>query len=287
MAEINGVSSADVASNSARFSEQSSLRKVLRQELGENSISCHNLLVTAVHAVLLDSGFVRLDQTQQLHLAEKCPSVSSAFTKSISYTLPEILGQDKGSIVLKFETVNLFFNVSGSLDKNGSRVHRLRLNKNAFAPNIYMMMGETENNECACYENEVSEFWRIVKDGVCFPLLIDLCEMAGLSLPSCFMILPADTKTSILKLLPGVSIARMECVSSEMWHLSSDDDELWRHKFREEFGSEAETDLAAGNWKSRFASQVELSKKRRTRLPRLVSLSEYVYARYPGLSAMT
>ncbi|KAK8512958.1 hypothetical protein V6N13_090297 [Hibiscus sabdariffa] len=60
-------------------------------------------------------------------------------------------------------------------------------------------------------ENEVFEFWKIVKDR-----LIDLCYKTGLPLPACLIRLRTELKLKILELLPGVDIARMECVCSEM-----------------------------------------------------------------------
>jgi F-box protein 7 len=51
-----------------------------------------------------------------------------------------------------------------------------------------------------------------VKDGLVFPLLIDLCKKTGLCPPSCFMRLPADLKFKILESLHGVNLTRVECV---------------------------------------------------------------------------
>ncbi|KAL4310969.1 hypothetical protein GQ457_01G000130 [Hibiscus cannabinus] len=57
----------------------------------------------------------------------------------------------------------------------------------------------------------------------------DLCYKTGLPLPACLI------RLKILELLPGVDIARMECVCSEMRYLASNND-LWKQKFAQEFG---------------------------------------------------
>ncbi|CAN1284853.1 F-box protein SKIP22 [Linum perenne] len=80
-------------------------------------------------------------------------------------------------------------------------------------------------------------------------------------MPSCYSSLPTDLKLSILTLLPGVDIARMECVSMEMRYLSSNN-ELWKQKFAEEFGI-GQTTTQVANWKQRFASELVSKKKRK------------------------
>ncbi|KAI3850362.1 hypothetical protein MKX03_002396, partial [Papaver bracteatum] len=44
------------------------------------------------------------------------------------------------------------------------------------------------------HEGKISEFWKMIKDKVALPLLIDLCEKAGLPSPPCFNVLPRELK---------------------------------------------------------------------------------------------
>ncbi|KAF5936987.1 hypothetical protein HYC85_024493 [Camellia sinensis] len=62
---------------------------------------------------------------------------------------------------------------------------------------------------------EVFEFLKTVKDKPTLPLLIDLCERAGLAPPPCFMRLPTDLKLKILESLRGVDVANVGSVCSE------------------------------------------------------------------------
>ncbi|XVE49360.1 hypothetical protein DITRI_Ditri01bG0077300 [Diplodiscus trichospermus] len=263
-----------------RFSEPYFLRKVLGEELGDDG-SNHRLLAIAVHAVLVDSGFVGFDpssglQMDRFHLPDEWPS-----PVSICYSLPELLRDDTNSgsnltdyVVLKFQTLGHFFQVYGSLVEGGSGLYKLSLDEYRFAPTLDLVWANCVKNERTnankigsfnTYpENEVFELWKIVKDGLALPLLIDLSYRTGLSLPACLMRLPTELKLKILELLPGVDIARMGCVCSEMRYLSSNSD-LWKQKFEEEFGY---CPGGAGNFKKMFHSCWESRKKRKLAITR-------------------
>ena len=62
-------------------------------------------------------------------------------------------------------------------------------------------------------------FWGTVKDKLALPLLIDLCEEAGLVLPPCFMRLPSELMQKILACLPDADVARVKCVCSELRYI--------------------------------------------------------------------
>ncbi|XP_021676835.2 F-box protein SKIP22-like [Hevea brasiliensis] len=275
-----------------RISEPCFLKRVLREELGDD-ISDNKLLFIAIHAVFLESGFVGFDSVSGLrvdlfHLLEEQSSMS--FTTSVSYTLPELLLDDTvtESVILRFQTLGHFVNVYGSLAKNQC-LYRSCLNKSRFVPSIGCLlvncdkgdrMNENDGSSRYYPENEVFELWKIVKDQLALPLLIDLCEKTGLGLPPCLVRLPADLKLRILESLPGVDIARMACVSKEMRYMSSNND-LWKKKFTEEFGTGAGSQ-GKTNWKARFASSWELKKKRkRQHLFRRIPLPFYIVSE-PG-----
>ncbi|XP_022763538.1 F-box protein SKIP22-like [Durio zibethinus] len=274
----------DAFAVSERFSEPYFLRKVLGEELGDNG-SIHKLLAIAVHAVFLDSGFVGFDpvsrlQIDKFHLPDEwsCPV-------SICYSLPELLRDDDNSgsnltdyVVLKFQTLGHFCQVYGSLI--GSGIYKLSLDEYRFAPTLDLVWANnfengdkkdttnaTKDGSFNSYpENEVFEFWKIVKDGLALPLLIDISRRNDLFLPACLMRLPTELKLKILESLPGADVARMGCVCSEMRYLASNND-LWKQKFEEEF-ADWPGGMRMGNWKKMFHSIWESRKKQNQAITR-------------------
>lgn len=253
------------------------LRKVFVEELGNDGGNHHKLLVIAVHAVLLESGFVGYDPITNLvikgfNFPEKWPS--SAFVMSMRYTLPEIVSHDcvgvgVKTVVLKFQSMGKFFKVYGSLSM-GSGAHCVCVNEDQLVPFLNLIWANcgsvSETNEnggilCTNPALEVFAFWRTVKDKLALPLLIDLCEKAGLELPPCFMRLPTDLKLQILACLPGVDVAKVGCTCSELRYLTSSDD-LWKQKFVEQYG-DAEPSEGGAHWKEKFAKALEKRKRRR------------------------
>ncbi|KAI4298595.1 hypothetical protein L6164_032134 [Bauhinia variegata] len=242
-----GAESTDIVDRSAetanmtKNSEPSFVRRVLREALG-NDVTDQKLLVIAVHAVILESGFVRLDKGSGMavgcsHLLDEWPSTATTIT--LRYALPEILTNGSGgtdSVVLKFQSLGQFVNIYGSLSDGGSGLHRVCLDKYKFARALEMMLLKSElNDRNEDRENEVFKLWKMVKDGLALPLLIDLCDKTGLDPPPCFMRLPTELKLKILECLPGVDVAKLACVCSELRYMSSSND-LWKQKFVEEFG---------------------------------------------------
>lgn len=260
------------------------LRRVLKEELGYDR-NAHKLLVTAVHAVLLESGFVLIDpnlgaEDNHFHMPEDWPSPS--FSMSLWYTLPELLAEGgKNStmteiVLLKFQSLGHFVNVYGSLScSRGSSVYRVSLDERKFAPSLDLIwvdsvashiMDENEGNP----ERQVFEFWKVVKDALALPLLIDLCEKTGLPPPASFMLLPADVKLKILEALPAVDIGRVECVCTELRYLASSN-ELWKLKFNQEFGCEDDV-RGIRLWKPKYVSYLENEKLRNRRTTQLRDL---------------
>ncbi|XP_050364393.1 F-box protein SKIP22-like [Argentina anserina] len=244
------------------------LRRVMREELAEDR-SDHKLLVIALHAVLSESRFVRFDSvsgelSDRFCLPKEWPAV--AYTLSLSYTLPEILqargGGKMEAVVLKVQTLGQFVNVYGSLAAGGGGggPYRVSLDVRRFAPMLDFVWGcrNVSDDEVFVPEVEIFEFWRIVKDGITYPLLIDLCEKAGLPEPASFVCLPLDLKMNILERLSGADIAKVGCACKELQNLANND-ELWKQKFVEEFGSGGGGGGGGGvgNWKFRFAGKWE------------------------------
>ncbi|CAA0807480.1 F-box protein SKIP22 [Striga hermonthica] len=239
------------------FSVPGFLRKVFMEELGDDAGKDHKLIIIAIHAVMMETGFVGYG----FHFrGNEWPS--SLFRVSLHYTLQENPNLSPAkvakSIVLKFQSLGKFINVYGTLEKCSGKsnrgTYRVQLNEEKLVPFLNVVWanisGEDVGKMDPSPEKEVFEFWRNVKDNLALPLLIDLCDELGLQLPPCFMQLPTDLKLKILESLPGVDIAKISCVCSEMRYLGSNDD-LWKLKFVEVFGDEVKE--AQGSWKKTFA----------------------------------
>ncbi|KAI7992011.1 Alpha/beta hydrolase domain-containing protein WAV2 [Camellia lanceoleosa] len=198
----------------SRFRAEESVRK----EVGQGEGGDHSLLVIVGHAILIESGFVGFDSVSRrkvegFHLPDEWPSLQ--FTMSLQYTLPEIIKQGPITIngvetmKLKFQSLGKFVNVYGSLAKNGSGPYGVHLDEDhlVFFLNLIWANCDSidEMNGKDSFFNlqvarEVFEFWKTVKDKLTLPLLIDLCERAGLAPPPCFMHLTTDLKLKIWSL---------------------------------------------------------------------------------------
>ncbi|GMN31099.1 hypothetical protein TIFTF001_003088 [Ficus carica] len=210
-------------------------RMVMSEDIGDENRN-HKLIMIAVHAVFLESGFVEFDDTP-----------------------PEILGDKnctsnvKDSVLLKCQTIGRFVYVFGRLTSGGPVVYQVCLDKNKFAPAIssLSMCSKGEHK----FEGEaLYELWRIVKDELATPLLTDLRVKAGLSSPPCFMSLPPELQTKILEFLPGTDIAKLGRVCKELKDLSCNND-LWKKKFAEDFGmmNKRPSSEVVIRWKKEFA----------------------------------
>ncbi|KAK8656395.1 hypothetical protein V6N13_098348 [Hibiscus sabdariffa] len=253
---------------SERFSEPYFLRKVLLEELFDNGSGIHKPLAIAVHAVLIESGFVGFNPVSGLQTDGFRFPEEFLWPVSLCYSLPALLRAKANVtdyVVLMFLSVGGFIQVYGSLVK-GSGIHRLSLDEHRFSPTLDLVMANSSKNDGHgslnfSVENHVMDFWRIVKDGLALPLLTDLCSKTHLALPACFVRLPTELKLQILDSLPGTDVARMECVCSEMRCLASGKD-LWKRKVEQEFG-DGWFEAKWMNWKRLFRSRWEIRKERR------------------------
>ncbi|RAL49426.1 hypothetical protein DM860_012859 [Cuscuta australis] len=273
------------------------LRKVFTEELSnddDGGVRDHKFLMIAVHAVLLESGFVGFDPI----LLKKIIRFQSPFQRGGTdpcYTLLEIADnvtvndQNSNNIIptfnLKIQTLGKFVIVYGSLSSGSSPVHRVELNEEHLIPLLNVAWSNCGLSEkiipgedgliWTSPEKEIFQFWRTVKDRLALPLLIDICEVAGFGLPPCFMRLPTELKLKILELLPGVDLAKMSCVSSELNYLVSNDD-LWKQKYLGEFGNPSDgrrrtagnlvefgSSAEDGGWKKKFSLALKKLKRRR------------------------
>ncbi|XP_010551568.1 PREDICTED: F-box protein SKIP22-like [Tarenaya hassleriana] len=255
--EFDGADYAD----SKRLSEPFFLKKVLIEECTDKSEAM--ILVMAVHAVMLESRFVLLDPTSRVW-ADKFTFFKETMSSiSLIYTLPELITRNHSNetVSLKFQSLGPMLVVYGSL--GGTSSHRVCLDSRRFVPTIDLVMDTMKSDKegSSSMYREVFEFWRMVKDGVAMPLLIGLCDMCGLELPPCLMRLPTDIKIKILESLPGVDVARLACVCSDMRYVTSNNN-LWKQKCLEEYGDLVNKEEDAVSWKAKFAAYRENDRRR-------------------------
>ncbi|XP_056168058.1 F-box protein SKIP22-like [Syzygium oleosum] len=229
----------------------------------------------AVHAVMQESCFVALDPP-----ATGMPAADRLCRNPVSlrYSLPELVARSQGlnmpeSVTLTFQSPGHFITVYGSLANANLGLPRVLaglprvccLDMRSFAPTVELMRmwakGDDNNDMeadedggfwCSYPVKRMFEFWRIVKDYLALPLLLDLAESVGLSLPSYFTCLPTELKLKIFESLSGVDLARVGCVCSELRYLTSSND-LWKQKYMDEFKRKSRESQGMIDWKQRFA----------------------------------
>ncbi|KAK9932487.1 hypothetical protein M0R45_019724 [Rubus argutus] len=179
------------------------LRRVLREELAAQDLHRNHknnkLLVTAVHAVLLDSGFIRFDSGMSVHatlLDLGFAEFASVSGMSNSYTLP---GANRNGIVLKFKNEGNFL-----LDQKKTK---------DLTPRFVKVTGSLINSGS---RDSIRHKYK-----------------AGLPAPPCLMSLPPELKIKILESMPGADLAKLGSLCKELRDLSNDN-KLWKHKFDEE-----------------------------------------------------
>ncbi|PIA44276.1 hypothetical protein AQUCO_01700108v1 [Aquilegia coerulea] len=240
------------------------LQKVYKAEVGNINNNEHKMLISAVHAVLLEFGFVCVDsitgkKINGYHLPEGWDLKTSIM--SVKYTLPALVRHGEEvveTVILKFNPMGKFVSVYGSLSFKESI--SLKLNASRFVPSINYLCGSncvlTGGKSLivgakSVYERKVFELWKTVKDRLAIPLSIDLCVKTGLELPPCFMRLPTEVKMKIFELLPGIDILKVGSLSSELRYLSSNDD-LWKQKCVEEFSFSKSSGGPQSDWKKKY-----------------------------------
>uniref|UniRef100_A0A0D9Z4C9 BHLH domain-containing protein n=1 Tax=Oryza glumipatula TaxID=40148 RepID=A0A0D9Z4C9_9ORYZ len=195
-------------------------------------------LVVALHAALLDAGFLYANPVGScLQLPQNWAS-GSFVPVSMKYTLPELVealpAVEEGMVaVLNYSLMGNFMMVYGHVPGATSGVRRLCLELPELAPLLYLDSDEVSTAE----EREIHELWRVLKDEMCLPLMISLCQLNNLSLPPCLMALPGDVKAKVLEFVPGVDLARVQCTCKELRDLAADDN-LWKKKCEMEFNTQ-------------------------------------------------
>ncbi|XP_024515920.1 F-box protein SKIP22-like [Selaginella moellendorffii] len=229
---------------------------------GKNVGNSRDLLILAVHAVMLETGFVILGR----------PTIAGA--SSIKYTLPELgqLKNDEARVLLRCQSVGEFMVVYGSV-QGSSQIFRLSLSISKFLGEV-LVEGESKGGGGGSQEQQYQAsfslykdafaLWKEIKDNLTLRLLMLLCEIAGLPLPACFQILPTELKMKILEFLPALDVARISMVSSELRFLAANND-LWRMKFAGESFKLKQGEAPPASWKVAFVREW-YARKRRERI---------------------
>ncbi|PKI34151.1 putative F-box protein At1g23770 [Punica granatum] len=112
------------------------------------------------------------------------------------------------------------------------RLHAVYLAKHRFAPAMVDLL--LDNGRSSLHLGSVIfEIWKLVKDRLALPLIIDLRERANLPLPSYLMSLLTELKLQTLELLDVHDVLQMAFLSSKFRDLSSDN-AVWKQKFLSE-----------------------------------------------------
>ncbi|CAN6688693.1 unnamed protein product [Malus baccata var. baccata] len=212
------------------------LRRALTEELTDER-SNHERLVIAVHAVLLESGFVPIDpisgkQTDDQdrpHLLDKWSTLDQSQTMWVYYTLPQILQNWTNIEKSKGWTITGNYNVI----EGGGGIQLMIQSRGNFV-NVYpdVDLGDRDLHQYQSPEKEILELWKICMDEIVLPFLIEFCPMAGLPAPTVFMDLLPEIKRKIFESLSGVDILKVPGVCKKLRNLVNDDQEFWKHKFR-------------------------------------------------------
>lgn len=146
-------------------------------------------------------------------------------------------------IGLRFENLEKYVRVYGSLTAGDGNAYWVSLEAHKVASLVEFVWASRVNvNDIVkgglleMQETQFLNLWKTIKDEIALPLLLDLCAKAGLPSPPCLVSLPPELRTKILESLPGVDVAKVECVCKELRKLGNDD-ELWKHKVGQEFPS--------------------------------------------------
>lgn len=227
------------------------LERVMEAEKGEAEGILGRLVIT-IQAVFLESGFVVTDGGSGYGSRLPKGWSSKAADFSVHYTLPELAGACDGrnakAAILRFSVMGNYATVYGFLSGAHPDVYRVCFDLPKLAP-LLSSFDSLSGSE----EKEIFGLWKVVKDTLSLPLLIDICQKNGLPSPACFMLLPTDLKIKILEFFSGIDVSKVGCTCSELRYLSSTND-LWKKKFLEEFGDVDERLLVGRSWKDKYAN---------------------------------
>ncbi|KAJ7527476.1 hypothetical protein O6H91_16G056500 [Diphasiastrum complanatum] len=268
------------------------LQRVLMKE-AKNVSQREGFLVLALHAVMLETGFVSGEPSQETVACDPY-ALPSGWSRiggliNLKYTLPNLLTSsgtaflptsDVGKVFLRCQTVGDSLVVYGTIAGGiSSEIYRISLSSwkylveslrdpvevNARLPGKRPLQEDlviscSRNSLLEIFSN-IFEFWKEVKDSLSLRLLTALCERSGLAPPPSFLLLPTELKMRVFEMLSAPALAMISCVCSELRFLTSNDD-LWKEKFRQEFGLKGDKQGSEDCWKIAFVREWMWRKQR-------------------------
>uniref|UniRef100_A0A7N0TMU0 F-box domain-containing protein n=1 Tax=Kalanchoe fedtschenkoi TaxID=63787 RepID=A0A7N0TMU0_KALFE len=230
-----------------------------------------SLLVAAVNAVLVDSGLARLDvDTGEPVRGIQLPGPQGppGMECFLRYTLDKMAGSSKSNsalpqiiIVKVYQLGSRFIAACRSLDDPCYAVKLEEPSGWHYAVKMAMALSESRGGRAddddndmllnVLHQEDLFEFYKDLKDKLAMPILIELCETAGLRRTPCLTRLPIELKLKIFVLVRAADLAKLACVCRELREVASDNS-LWRIKFAQVF----EDAGGSGNihWKQRFVN---------------------------------
>lgn len=208
--------------------------------------SGHDLLILALHAVMLETGFSLVPSGASL---EQCWQRAGGRT-ILRYTLANRDTNPTLTATLRCQQLGGNLLVYGSCDgEGGATVYRLTLALSAqLRP--FPTAGERSATQLLALFRNARQLFVEAKDALSVPLLSLLCQRAGVAPPASLNLLPLDAKNNILAKLSAHDLAAVAVTCSELREAASGD-EFWRALFQREFPGERPT-VGPGKWKMEF-----------------------------------
>ncbi|MCO5610668.1 hypothetical protein L7F22_064909 [Adiantum nelumboides] len=224
------------------------LQRILNAEHGSVSRPSDFLLL-AVHAVMLETGFVVMNSVEEGHTLPG--GWSNGGVANICYSLREMPNavNGVGSVVVKFLTLGGNVVIFGTITGSGLSPRKLSM-----LTSKHIIGNAVSHDDPISSFSDVFELWKCAKDELSLPLLTTLCETTGLPPPSSLLIIPTELKMKILERLSALELVKVGSSCSELRHLCAND-ELWKKLFYDDFGnpSAAQQSASFRGWKSAYA----------------------------------
>jgi F-box protein 7 len=252
----------------AQFAPQPSANSAfpfLQRVLSEVQVtvhSGHDLLVLAIHAVMLDTGFKPVGSGGSRASVDQCWQRAGGRSNA-QYTLASAREANPSaealSCTVRCQQLGRNLVVYGSCDQdNQSAIYRLNLQLSEHLPppaEIQTILSanlpaEKRAEKLLRLFKNTRQLWREAKDVLAVPLLSALRQRAGLSPPVSLVLLPVDVKNNILSKLSAKDLVAVSVTCSELREAASSD-EFWKALFEREFPHQRLA-VGPGKWKEEF-----------------------------------
>ncbi|GAX78524.1 hypothetical protein CEUSTIGMA_g5964.t1 [Chlamydomonas eustigma] len=252
-----------------------------------HQLNPHNLILLALHAAMLETGFLTLgneDLVQSQGTGSSGTSHTSSHTSHTYYWPFEQNTSLLPSARILTHSIGPFLSIHATLlstqqptplirTSSRATIQTIHLNTTQYVsigPRVdpaknYHVQSETlasiqdaALSQPSCFK-ALPELWRKLKDGVALWLLSRTFQEAGLPSPVSLLVLPLEVKDKILGLLKARDLAATSAVCGELRSLSRSEI-FWQALYAEEFScvprGEADSDVSRyGGWAAAFAAR--------------------------------